>query len=137
LNFISNILKTIDNFLENGVIHAFINLKTWWNRGLTYIAIPLTMFNLLSLSLLWRPILVTYGIPSWLFYVVVPTITVVVTLYDTIKEVWKREAIIQNDASNPWYAEFTKMFQEVSDIKIMLEEEQSKTQKLKMEKERC
>ena len=116
--------------MENGVIHAFILLKTWWNRGITYITIPLTIFNLVSLSLLWRPILVTYGIPSWLFYVVVPTVTVSVTLaigyYDTSKEIWLRESDVINKKANPYDKPFTKMFQEVSDIKVMLEEERGK-----------
>lgn len=117
----------IGSFAGKGIIYFFVNVKTWWNRGTTYITIPITIFNLLSLSLLWRPILVTYGIPSWLFYILVPTITVSVTLYigyyDTVREVWRREADVQNIAANPWYEQNMKLFKEVSEIKVMLEDE--------------
>lgn len=116
--------------MEKGIIHAFVNVKTWWNRGNTYIAIPITIFNLVSLSLLWRPILVTYGIPSWLFYIFVPTVTVSVTLfigyYDTVKEVWLKESDVINKKANPYDKPFNKMFLEVSEIKEILEEMKQK-----------
>ena len=116
--------KIFDNFMEKGVIHAFILLKTWWNRGITYVAIFLTIFNLVSLSLLWRPILITYGIPTWVFYVIVPTVVVSFTLfigyYDTVKKIWLRETDIMNQNANPYHESFNKMFKEVSEINEML-----------------
>jgi hypothetical protein len=102
------------------IITYSVTVKTWWNRGLSYVTIPITIFNLVSLSLLWRPILVTYGIPSWVFYVIVPTVMVSTTLflgkYDVSHNIYLEECDVNNKMANPYDKPFNKMFLEVTEI---------------------
>jgi hypothetical protein len=121
-------------FVDKGIIHTCIILKTWWNRGITYVTIFLTLFNLVSLSLLWRPILVTFGIPSWLFYVIVPTVAITVTLiigkYDTDKQIWLRESDVINQKANPYHEHFMKIFEEIPQTKRDVDDLQTKVDRI-------
>lgn len=131
-----SIYDTFNAFMDRGIINAFILVKTWWNRGITYIAIFLTLFNILSLSLLWRPILVEYGIPPWTFYIFVPTLTVILAVmigyYDTSRKLWLRESDVINKNANPYDAPFNKMFTEVAEIHEALVKQSWMMNKLKL-----
>lgn len=123
----------VSTLLSDDFLKLVSRWRFRWSRGIQWTTIPMTLFSVVSMAIIWTPILNQFGIPLWVFIIVAATgflgTTILVGYFDDRYKMIKRETEHFNVGSNPYDGPLKKLFEEsekntreIQEIKQMIDD---------------